>query len=363
MHRRSTATYPRVMLQPRATAVLHVVLLLLHCAPLPVRGTLIPAETRHAALPDGERLPPPPQLHVDSASHPPPPPSPRSVEDDCGAWLDAPTREDGRDDYGGRWGGSPQSGAAYMPIATAGLHSVCACAFLTALAPYRIPDGVSWGISRWSALVPRRLHELGAYAGGGRLLEIGANVGADAAALMEALQPALTVLYEPLPDVADLLRRRFGAEIDAGSVAVHAYGVGRDAAGFHIPALGGSNASEGASAFSEMRAAGGTVEEHDMLFVPTVTAVDALNAAAGGGAGDVDVLHMNCEGCEFDVLEALLESGDIARVRLLQFGSHRMSGLVSPVRRYCGIRRGLAATHTQVWGEPWQWERWERRGQ
>jgi hypothetical protein len=75
-------------------------------------------------------------------------------------------------------------------------------------------------------------------------------------------------------------------------------------------------------------------------------------------ATHVDLLHVNCEGCEFPVLEYLLRSPWIARVRhlLVQFHSFRD---VDAVDRRCTLRAQLARTHRLAWDRSFVWERWD----
>eukprot|EP00386_Alphamonas_edax_P009991 GDKI01032592.1.p1 GENE.GDKI01032592.1~~GDKI01032592.1.p1 ORF type:complete len:210 (-),score=33.58 GDKI01032592.1:24-653(-) len=71
-------------------------------------------------------------------------------------------------------------------------------------------------------------------------------------------------------------------------------------------------------------------------------------------------VHMNCEGCEYDVLAHLIASGTIKQVETLQFGSHQLesTGVWGKVtERYCQIQMHLLHTHTKEFGIPWSWDR------
>ncbi len=71
---------------------------------------------------------------------------------------------------------------------------------------------------------------------------------------------------------------------------------------------------------------------------------------------------MNCEGCEYDVIERLLTTGLIKYIRHLQFGSHRPIEMQLTVTdRYCFLQSSLNISHDRVFGIPWGWERWTRR--
>lgn len=73
------------------------------------------------------------------------------------------------------------------------------------------------------------------------------------------------------------------------------------------------------------------------------------------------LLHMNCEGCEWDLLPQALESGFISDIRVIQVGFHNYGqvGLGKRVLEYCDIRQKMSQTHRLVDGAvPFAWERW-----
>jgi len=73
-------------------------------------------------------------------------------------------------------------------------------------------------------------------------------------------------------------------------------------------------------------------------------------------------MHVNCEGCEFAVLEYLLGSPWIIRVRhlLVQFHGVRDADAVD---RRCTLRARLARTHVLAWDRAFVWERWDLRAE
>ena len=75
--------------------------------------------------------------------------------------------------------------------------------------------------------------------------------------------------------------------------------------------------------------------------------------------GQLTVLHVNCEGCEYDVLERLVDTSLIKYIRYVQFGSHRPVSIQSTIaERYCSLQEKLNKTHRMEYGLPWGWERW-----
>ena len=77
--------------------------------------------------------------------------------------------------------------------------------------------------------------------------------------------------------------------------------------------------------------------------------------------GTVELLHANCEGCEWEMLEDIISSGQHTNIRTIQFGSHYFRQVEDIVARFCRIRAELSRTHVMVWGQAWGWERWDRR--
>lgn len=93
------------------------------------------------------------------------------------------------------------------------------------------------------------------------------------------------------------------------------------------------------------------------------------------GGGRVELLHVNCEGCEYDVITSLSESGVLENTSHVQIATHLL-GLTEPAanlqeafshtvqlssKSYCKMHETLAKTHERIWGLPWVWERWRLR--
>ncbi|CAF3774630.1 unnamed protein product [Rotaria sp. Silwood1] len=77
--------------------------------------------------------------------------------------------------------------------------------------------------------------------------------------------------------------------------------------------------------------------------------------------GELNLLHLNCEGCEYDVIERLVKTNLIKYIRIIQLGSHRPAAIHTTVnQRYCCLQQMLSMTHHLQFGVPWAWERWLR---
>lgn len=77
----------------------------------------------------------------------------------------------------------------------------------------------------------------------------------------------------------------------------------------------------------------------------------------------IDLLHINCQGCEWEVLLRLVETGALRHVRTVQFLSYNYDAtkIGSLMANYCLIVEGLAKTHFKMDGIPFGWERWVLR--
>ena len=74
---------------------------------------------------------------------------------------------------------------------------------------------------------------------------------------------------------------------------------------------------------------------------------------------EIDLLKVNIEGGEYDLLDHLIETGLIRRVKELQVQFHE-DVLPDADRRMRAIQAGLSATHRLKWQHEWIWESWVR---
>ena len=91
-----------------------------------------------------------------------------------------------------------------------------------------------------------------------------------------------------------------------------------------------------------------------------IEATAAFNNVTGG-SGDLDLLHVNCEGCEYEMLENIIKAGIHWRIKIIQFGSHFFSEIPRLTERFCVIRSELKKSHRMVYGLAFGWERWDRK--
>lgn len=177
------------------------------------------------------------------------------------------------------------------------------------------------------------------------MVEVGGNWGWDAGNFSKTYNPRYFIL-EPLSDFVRILRKKFE---NNPQVSVYNLGLGAKNESFMVT-LEGNNAC----ATSKFSGKKGTVP------IYIINAVDFF-AGFGVGAFDIDLLTMNCEGCEYEVLETLLASNIIKSIRNIQWATHSTLKMNDPIGRYCRIEQLLLRTHRPTYQFRLAWESWRRR--
>jgi FkbM family methyltransferase len=73
---------------------------------------------------------------------------------------------------------------------------------------------------------------------------------------------------------------------------------------------------------------------------------------------EIDLMKINIEGDEFPVLNSLIESGNIAKIKNVQVQFH--SFIPNAVEMRKEIQNNLQKTHKQTYNYEFVWENWER---
>ena len=80
----------------------------------------------------------------------------------------------------------------------------------------------------------------------------------------------------------------------------------------------------------------------------------------GVGNFMMDLITINCEGCEYDLLETLLSTHFVYYFKNIQFGSHmKIKGLPDPVGKYCRLQQLLRRNHVMTYQHIFTWENWQ----
>ena len=186
-------------------------------------------------------------------------------------------------------------------------------------------------------------------------------------------------VFEPVPEYhAELVAAWSAAGLSGSRTHFHAYGLGSQSRTVRNVSLHGdaTHAMEGgvvrawaglANKYHEadLLAGGGSARTTTLRIRDVRQVLDELSpaavTAAAGKAGDaapvIDLLHMNCEGCEWEMLETLIQSRLVGRIKTLQIGTHWYPHLQKLPERYCRIQLALDCTHVMEFRSPFGWER------
>lgn len=181
------------------------------------------------------------------------------------------------------------------------------------------------------------------------IIEVGGNNGDDASAMIEMYRPYKYIVLEPMKLLFIKLKERLKGN---KNVMLYNFGLGALNGIFHVNIPG--NQGAGASLFKTSSLKG-------------TCSLEVVNATSfflllGVGCFEVDLLTINCEGCEFDVLETILTSNLINYFRHIQYATHStLESVADPVERYCKIQEKLARTHRLAYQFRFVWETWQRK--
>lgn len=74
----------------------------------------------------------------------------------------------------------------------------------------------------------------------------------------------------------------------------------------------------------------------------------------------IDLMKINIEGGEFDVVPAIIASGNINKIKYLQIQFHNF--VEDAISQRAKIRAQLAFTHMEMWNYEFVWESWKLKG-
>lgn len=192
----------------------------------------------------------------------------------------------------------------------------------------------------------RRTHHKYLIPGDNVMIEVGGNVGEDAQYYLDTYKPKHYIMLEPLKLLYRKLQQRFKNYTNAITYNV---GLGKRNEKFMIKMEG--NIGDASSPFF------GSGEGTCSLKV--INAIDFFSAL-GVGNFKVDLITINCEGCEYDLLETILSTDLVYHFKHIQFGTHpTLKNLADPVRRYCQIQERLSRTHKLTYQYKFTWETWK----
>ena len=171
------------------------------------------------------------------------------------------------------------------------------------------------------------------------VIDAGGYKGDWAEQIADRYHPRLHV-FEPIALFAQAIQQRLGTGAHVHAVGLA--GVSREEAI--------SLEAEGSSIIKDAPAA-----RHERIRL--VAAADIFQQIILRGS-DIALLKINIEGCEYELLEHLLDTLWIKRIRHLQIQFHDF--VLNARERRRAIQERLHQTHAQRWNYPFIWEAWER---
>lgn len=181
------------------------------------------------------------------------------------------------------------------------------------------------------------------------VIEVGGNKGDDASAVIELYRPYMYIVLEPMKLVFRKLKERF---IGTKNVMVYNFGLGALNGIFYVNIEGEEGEFTSLYRSSSVK---GTCS----LKIVNATSFFLL---LGVGCYEVELLILNCGGCEFDVIESLLASNLINFFRHVHFVSHSsLESVPDSVERYCRIQQMLLRTHRPTYQFRFVTETWQRK--
>jgi FkbM family methyltransferase len=170
------------------------------------------------------------------------------------------------------------------------------------------------------------------------VFDLGGYQGAWAAEIHRRYGCKLEV-FEPAEGFAAEIRKRFAGQ---SAIRVHPCGLGARTRTEQLSLLSDSS--------SVFRTAGATVP---------IEIVDVQEWFAREAVSEVALMKVNIEGGEYELLERLLDTGLMGRIRDLQVQFHDLAP--DSAARMAKILERLSATHAPTYQYTFVWENWRRR--
>lgn len=181
------------------------------------------------------------------------------------------------------------------------------------------------------------------------IVEVGGNRGHDTVKFVEFHNPSI-ISYEPLVSMWKSLSEQFRSN---PKVEFHPYGLGNQARKLLIEPNDHGNA--GTSIFRSVSSPDSSlIQQIELLNV--VQVIQNIRKTRTNH-GIIDMISINCEGCEFEIIPALILNNLTQYFRIIQFASH--TNLVPDSSCiYCQIEQALQRTHQTLFHYSKLWEGW-----
>ena len=178
-----------------------------------------------------------------------------------------------------------------------------------------------------------------------RIVDVGGYLGVDAAKYIRLANPYYTIL-EPVAAYYEKLKEKFS---NNSKVTIYNFGLGKVNKNIKIGVIKGA----ATSLFSKRRKSS---KQQTLVIRDAVKFFTRLNVQRTR----VDLLAINCEGCEYELLEVLIASSLVRYFKHVQFQFHLdLPGIAHQECRYCQIMGLLRRTHKPMFQFSYDWQAWE----
>ena len=183
--------------------------------------------------------------------------------------------------------------------------------------------------------------------GDSTVIEVGGNVGVFTENLQKLFKPRRYIVLEPIAVFYKNLTKKFE---NTTNIVILNFGIGKEDRVDLVKEDGGST-----SKYLPKDA-----PKEELVPLRQVNATKFFKSMSVGYF-EVDLLTMNCEGCEYDILDAVLDSNMVQFFRHIQISYHHLHGLGNTLKRFCQYQEILKRTHRLVYQYPLFWESWTRK--
>ncbi len=181
------------------------------------------------------------------------------------------------------------------------------------------------------------------------IIEVGGNTGLDTSKFVELYDPFI-ISFEPIISMSNGLIEKFKKN---PKIEIQPYGLGSYARNLSIELFDADNT--GTSIFRK-------VSDKDPSKITQIQLLDIIPVIKNiqktqTQNGIIDMISINCEGCEFEILPVLILHNMTQYFRIIQFASH-MDVLTDSSCIYCQIEQALERTHSKIYHYVMLWEAW-----
>jgi len=209
---------------------------------------------------------------------------------------------------------------------------------------------------RWSGMKPMFVKP------GALIIEVGTNIGEDIEGFLKVCNDCYYETFEPVQDFITQVEAKWG---NVSRLKVHKFGLAEKDKNLTLCVAGGATA--------DVTRYSGDCRQVTLMVRDAVREVRVvMNKHHRVTPRSVEIFHLNCEGCEFDVLESIIAADMLQYFKNVQFSAHFLESNVEKAKesmaRACKIRETLSRTHhcTYLCLTPngnSNWENWRMDGE